>query len=309
MFDNFYKECREYNDAHQVEMVKLSAPVDSPTFNKSALLQTLDDIPSMSFDELRNFVARNFNRILDNVFSGNDINEHVMCFTNVNFLDAFIVVLQQNTRFEFEANIIIKCNNISYDYISFKDTKDPAVVSRMIAIGNIINRRTVPRLLGLGLNPDLASILAIARYSSFNLELCVKRIDDILLRQPKALMSQEMITEIFRILYAGRDIWVHVFQYFMMDVIPEYDESNPAVAWVTEDVEEINSIMNLAMLDIINTEPTGVINDVIIEYGGSYYMTNNGKPVRFSLHTISDDYSRIRDAVIYLTRNEDIAVP
>lgn len=305
-FEQYWAEKQAYDATHMKEMVKI-VPTNSPALNKSVLLQNISDIPNMTDTQLRNFIDHHFLSILNSVFSGNNINEHVKCFTDIRFLDAFIDVLQA-TKF-FDNDVVVKINNICYDYISLNDPakKDQNVVNRMLRISSLINKMSLPRLLGLGLNNNLALILLIARYSSFNIDICVRRVNFIIITQPKILMTQEMITEIFRILYPEANIWARIFQYFMLDVIPEYNESEPS--WVTEEIEEVNSVINLAVLDILNTEPTVTIRAALINYAEAYNMINKGKPYRFSLQRLSDDYDRINTIVSHLMYQESIVVP
>ena len=151
-------------------------------------------------------------------------------------------------------------------------------------------------------------MIIIARYSSFNPEICVKRVNHILITQPKAVMSFEMIIEIFRIIYSERSVWGMMFQYFMFDVIPEYNEYDMNAHWVTEEVEEINSTINLAILEILNSEPYDVIRAALLNYAGIYSMKRYKMPIRFTMRRLSDDYSRINDMVMMLS-SEQIFVP
>lgn len=308
-FEQFYQELnnRRINNS-PVEMAKI-IPIQNPTFNNKALLQSIRDVPNMSDSELRNFINSHFTSILNNIFDIDKIkaSDHIRCFTDIRFLDAFIDVLQLNAFYE--TDIVIKCNNVCYDYLSLNTQKDPEVVSRMIKIGNIVNKVNLPRLLGLGLRPDVASLINISRYSSLNLDVCVKRVNHILITQPKAVMNFEMITEIFKIIYSERNIWMRVFQYFMFDVIPEYNEYDINARWVTEEVEEINSIINIVILDILNYESFEVIRGALINYASVYNMMKYNKPIRFTMKRLSDDYSRINDMVRILKDEENIVVP
>lgn len=306
-FSNFVKELNESAENNRpVEMVSINT--SSPVFNTSALFKTINDIPNMTNDEIRIFVLNNFISIIQNVFnSDEDTKKYIKCFTNVSFLDAFIEAAS-NQRY-FTNDIIIRINNICYDYISLKSEKDMAVLNRMINIGNIINRANLPRLLGLGLNPDLASILLIARFSSFELDIVIRRVNLIIITQPKTLMNYDMIMQIFKILYGDYKLWGVIFQYFMFDTIPEYNENNINSLWVSEEVEEINSIINLVILQILNETPTPVITQALINYAEYYAMTGRIKPIRFSMRRLSGDYGRIISVIEYLQWAENVYVP
>ena len=306
-FSNFVKELNESAENNRpVEMVSINT--SSPVFNTSALFKTINDIPNMTNDEIRIFVLNNFISIIQNVFnSDEDTKKYIKCFTNVSFLDAFIEAAS-NQRY-FTNDIIIRINNICYDYISLKSEKDMAVLNRMISIGNVINRANLPRLLGLGLNPDLASILLIARFSSFELDIVIRRVNLIIITQPKTLMNYDMIMQIFKILYGDYKLWGVIFQYFMFDTIPEYNENNINSLWVSEEVEEINSIINLVILQILNETPTPVITQALINYAEYYAMTGRIKPIRFSMRRLSGDYGRIISVIEYLQWAENVYVP
>lgn len=306
-FEQYWKDKGEWDKSHKKVMCTI-VPTDNPSFNRNALIQNINDIPNMTDAQLRNFIDNHFTSILNNVFSGNMINEHVNSFKDPRFLDAFADVLQLQKFYE--RDVVIKINNICYDYLSLNDpiTKNPDVVNKMIRISNIINRINLPRLLGLGLNNTLASILLIARNSSFSIDICIRRVNFIIITQPKVLMSEEMIREIFYVLYQDNEEWVRIFQYFMLDVIPEYNE-NDLSSWVTEEIEEVNSTINLAILDILNNLQSRIIRGALINYAESYNMINNTKPIRFSMQRLSDDYNRVVDIVNYLYNQENIYVP
>lgn len=300
--DKYWKEAEAYKQANpDPPPVKIQNPIESIRFNQSILLKNINDIPNMSNLELKKFLETYFDNIIESVFAG-DV-AHINLFRDARFLDVFIDIVSSMS--DYNINLIIRLNNIAYDYISLSSQKDNDIVNRMIKLASVINRKTTPRLLGLGLSRDLAITLAMARYSSFNLNVNVKRVNFIIITQPKILMTQEMITEIYRILYADYRIWIKVFEYFMFDVIPEYNDENN---WVTEEIEEINSIINLSILDILNSEPSKDIRDTLVNYTEDYNILNRGKPIRFSMQKISDDYSRINQVVQQL-RFEGIYVP
>ena len=113
--------------------------------------------------------------------------------------------------------------------------------------------------------------------------MCVKRVDFIIITQPKELMSEKMIEEIFKILYNVMDDFHRIFPYIMMDILPEYDENNPNTFWVTDDIQEVNSTLNLAILNIIDNLPSQTIRGIILNYSEAMSMIYKNQTVRFSL--------------------------
>ena len=314
-FEKYWEEKKAYDNTHKVEMVKI-VPSKSPSFNKSILLGSIYDMNNMNDTELRMFVQNSFRTILNNIFFGSkESADYINCFTNVRFLDAFIDVVQRSIHqgTYFDKDNIAKINNICYDYITFNHTnKNPAVVSRMYMLANIINAPYIPRLLGLGLSNNVANLLLIARWSNLNPKVCVKRVNFIIIGQHKSIMTQETIVQIMKILYElDRDQknYVKIFPYIMMDVLDDYDDADESTHWITDEIQEVDSTLSLAALDILNEFTSSNIRYVLLNYTESYNLVHYGKPVRFSLRRLSDDHQKINDAVNNLRTFENIIVP
>ena len=233
--------------------------------------------------------------------------KYIHYFQDVRFLDAFIDVLKSMDFIE--KDDIVRLNTMCYHYITIpKDKQNYRVVSRMMEVSNIINRHNLPRLLGLGLSSNLASILLIARYSDIDLNVCVKRVNFIIITQPKELMSERMIEEILKILYNVLDDLVRIFPPIMMDILPDYDENNPNTLWISEDIQEVNSTLNLALLNILDNLPTQTIRSVLLNYTEAMNMVYKNYQVRFSLRCLSEDYYRINNVINEMALNEGIYV-
>lgn len=306
-FENFYKEQDAYNTAHPKEMVRVVTS-GSPVLNRSILLRSIYDINTMNDIELRKFVGNSFNVILNSIFIGKEESApYIACFTNVRFLDAFIDVLDNMMR---SGNMItkdnvIKINSICYEYIRLQTAKDNNVVYRMIRLGNIINRDILPSLLGLGLSNDLATMLVIARNSSFDLNVCIKRVDFIVINQPKELMSIEMIKRIYEYLFQPMIYWSKAFQHIMLDVLPEYSDDS----WVTEEIQEVDSTLSLAALDILNELPSEVIRQTLLNYAEGYRTAHPGERFRFDIRKISYEHDKILNEIRKLEDYEGIYMP
>lgn len=307
LFDEYYQEKKEYDESHRdkVEKVELA---NNPNFSLPILKQNIEHIDDMTDAELKTFLSRAYRKILVSLFDQKELPKYIQYFQNVRFIDAFIEVL--STIQFLERDEIVRLNTLCYHYLTLpEDKQDYMVVNRMIKLSSMVNRYSLPRLLGLGLPEQLANMLLIARYSDINLNICVKRVDFIIITQPKELMNQEMIHQILLILYDTFNEYYMVFPYMMMDIIPEFDEDNEKTWWVTDDVSEVNSVLNLAMLEVLNDLPTQEIRKVILNYSEGKTIVNSSAPIRFSLKTLSDDYYRINNVTNYLTYNEHIFVP
>lgn len=315
VFEKYWEEKQAYDSAGKVEMVKV-VPSNSPIFNRSILLGSIYDMNNMNDSELRMFVQNSFRSILNNIFFGNaESKDYINCFTNVRFLDAFIDVVQrliQQGNY-FDRDNIAKINNICYDYITFNiSDKNPSVVNRMYMLANIINAPYLPRLLGLGLSNTVSNLLLIARWSNLDPKVCVRRVNFILINQPKALMTQETITKIMNILYElDRDQrnYIKIFPHIMMDVLGDYDDADPSTHWITDEIQEVDSTLSLAALEILNEFTDSNIRHVLINYTESYNLIHNNKPIRFSLRRLSEDYEKVNNVIVNLQEYENIIVP
>lgn len=305
VFSKFWDETKKHDADHPVLVAKVRVD-ESPNFNLSILKQNIDHVDSMSDAELRNFIKRCFKSIMVNLF-GKEMPKYIHYFQDVRFLDAFIDVLKSMDFIE--KDDIVRLNTMCYHYITIpKDKQNYRVVSRMMEVSNIINRHNLPRLLGLGLSSNLASILLIARYSDIDLNVCVKRVNFIIITQPKELMSERMIEEILKILYNVLDDLVRIFPPIMMDILPDYDENNPNTLWITDDIQEVNSTLNLALLNILDNLPTQTIRSVLLNYTEAMNMVYKNYQVRFSLRCLSEDYYRINNVINEMALNEGIYV-
>ena len=305
IYKDFWEEVNKYDAEHPIQVIKVRVD-ENPNFNLEILKQNIDHVNDMSDSELRSFIKKCFKSIMRDLF-GAEMPKYIKYFQDIRFLNAFIDVV---LSLEFiDKEDIIRINTMCYHYITLpKDKQDYRVLDRMMQLSNIVNKLNIPRLLGLGLSSNLASILLIARYSDIDLNVCVKRVDFIIITQPKELMSEKMIEEIFKILYNVMDDFHRIFPYIMMDILPEYDENNPNTFWVTDDIQEVNSTLNLAILNIIDNLPSQTIRGIILNYSEAMSMIYKNQTVRFSLRNLSEDYYRINNIINSIAYNEHIYV-
>ena len=300
---NYMQQQMEYSSSTpKIEMCKI-IPSQQPQFSRSALFRNIQQIDQLTDAELAEFIERNLDKILFKTFNGNEIIDHIKAFQNVRFLDALIKILGQIKWFNKDQ--ILSLNTIAYNYITAPDTeafhKDYQIIDRYITISNLINRAELPRLLGLGYTETLANMLLIARYSDNNPSVIIKRLDFIIITQPSSLMSQKMITDTLRILFDVFTDTPRIFPYYMEDVLPREE-------WVTDEIEENDSTMQLSMLEIIDNLPTNLIFETLRGYAEGWQMMGR-KPVRFSMKRLSDDYYRINSVVYQLMNVEGVVVP
>ena len=313
MLNKFWENEKNYAENHKVEMLRV-VPQSSPNFNIYILRQNIDNINEMTDGELRMFIARSFKSILKNLFeSPSESQKYVKTFQNRRFLEAMIDVVSSIGYID--KIDIIRCNTICYHYIILPEqwidnltgnviNKDHVVMNRMIELCSIINRDKLPRLLGLGLSSKLTNILVIARNSDLDLRVCVERVNFILLRQSKDIMTEEMLENIYMILYDIYSEFDRVFTYVMFDCVTNANDNN------IDDIEIISSTLNLAILNIMQKHlDTKIIRAVLINYAEAKNIVYPNKPVRFSLSNLSGDYDRINDVINELAYDYQIYIP
>ena len=317
--EQYFKEKAAY-DAARSAPVEVK-PMESPLFNHSILFKTIDDRNDMSDSELRYFIQRSFQAIMNNVFDSSVGARYVIAFQDERFLDAFIDVLLQMQFYD--SDVIVRLNLICYHYLTLPEMSKRAEVSqRMLKISGIINRNKLIQMKKFGLQPNLESLLIVARFSDFDLSICVKRVNLMIVTSPQIYKKLNLgdpydapsdeairwLAQLLLELYRVED-WNFVLGYFMLDVLPEFDEYNNQ--WVTPEVEAVDSAMSLAILKILDEmiDNSAKLREIMVTYAEGYRIMNKRAPVKFSFQTISYEYQRLSAVVKYLAEEENIYVP
>lgn len=201
------------------------------------------------------------------------------------------VLIQVATNIPLSEEERICCNKIVYDYMTY-DKADSFMKELVLSLAKAINKDIIPGLCGLGLDINLSIFLACARYSSMDISVCVKRVNFIILTQPSIVMTEQMILNIFEKLY---DKFTEVFETCMLETLDNTEE------WVTDDIDENFSTINLVLLDILNVMPTTSIIHVLQSFCDDYELLHKGDPVRFNITNLSGDYYRITQCIEYLS--------
>ena len=320
-FNKYWQEKAYYDANAKANAVQIQvSPTQSPSLNKSILFKTIEDRDSMSEAELRYFVESNFFSIMNNVFDKSVYVKYVKAFEEERFLSAFIDVLHQFRYFD--TDIMIKCNLLAYHYITSDErSKNPTITRLMIRMSTIVNNNNAVRFKKFNMPENLESIILLTRYSDFNLAICIKRIDLVLVSSPILYdilnMSEyevndnavEFLAKLLFELFPSND-WAFVLPYFMIDVLPDSDERNPQTMWITPEVESMDSALNLAVLKILDEmiDDSFQLRKILMSYAEGYKILNSKQPTRFSFQSISLEYERLSAALVYL-KNEGIYVP
>lgn len=295
MLDNFVNELETKSKR---ELVNINI-MDTPVFNIQVLYDKLSNIDKVSDKELYSVLKIGYKELLKDIFT-KDTPLYLSLLTNARFITIFTQVMASESL-DYDSQVY--CNKIAYDYLTSSGQKDRYIKQLYYTLSKVVNRAKIPGLLGLGINEDLASYMTLARYSSLKEIINVERLNFIIVSSPKELMTEQMIVWIYEKLF---DRFTPLFEGVMFDVLTDEDEES-----YTDNMLEIYSTISLAILDIMNNLPLADIRKVLISYVGDYeilYRKPGEKSVRFSMKSLSQDYSRINQVVEALEL-EKIYVP
>lgn len=264
-------------------------------------LEVLQDIDNISDYDLYELIKINYNQILKEIFRKENA-DLVKIITNTRFLSIFIQVINCINISEEER---IYCNKMAYDYITMPNISnnkvDEHVKQLFISLSNSVNKHVLPGLLSLGLDEQLASMLAICRFSSMKEFVNVRRINHIMICSDPTVMTSQNIIYIYEKLF---DKFTDLFIATMYDV---YDDVE--LEAISYNASEIYSNISLAIVDILNSMTSVDIRKVLLAYGMDYALDMNRK-IRFSINTLAQcDYNRIYQIVDNLLVYEGINVP
>lgn len=192
------------------------------------------------------------------------------------------------------------CNKIIYDYMTLLEGKDANLVALYLALGRVVNRDAVAKLVSIGLDEQQACNLAVCRYSTTDVKVGAKRLNFVICNQDVESMTEQMIVWIYEKLF---DKFNDLFQATMFEVYRPEEESG-----LGEDFMEIYARVTLAVLTILNNMPTDDISRVIKAYYDEWSYRGRYK-IRCSMRTLSSDWYRITNVVEYLNSTSAYNIP
>lgn len=205
-------------------------------------------------------------------------------FQNEKFVNALIKAI---SSIPINNDIVVACNRVIYDYFTLENA-DKRIKQLYLTIAKIVNKNLINSLLSIGLDDDTASNLAICRHSSMNEKTNVKRLNFTIYFKDSEMMTEQKIVWIYEKMF---DRVSDLFQAIMFETYtPQQEEV------FNHNFPENYSTVSLAILCILNNMRSIDIRRVLLGYHSEWEY--KGKPrVRFSLHALSNDYSRIINVV------------
>ena len=160
-----------------------------------------------------------------------------------------------------------------------------------------VNRDYINKLISIGLNETVSINLALCRFSSAHEQTNVKRLNFAIYNRDPQLMNEQMVVWIYEKLFSRIS---PLFLATMFEVYSPQQQND-----FGENFMEVSGTVGLAVLCILNNMTSDNIRKVLMGYSSEWNY--KGKPpVRFSLHALSEDYSRISRVVDFLTSSGEI---
>jgi hypothetical protein len=295
MFENFINDVK--NAKKQPENLNINFS-DNPAINIELFKEKMQSLDSISDRDLFDLVKYSYQTILEDIFINNNARLALDIFTHPRFIMTLNQVLLNNIQLTHSQKVY--CNKLAYDYLTLRENKDQYVKQLLFTLSKTVNKDVIPGLLGIELPEELAAFLALSRYSSEKESVNVKRVNFIIVTSSIQLMTEQRIIWIYEKLFNNLTPLV---EGIMFDVYEEAEFND------NEEAREIYSIINLAILDILNSAPIDVIRKILMSYAGDFSTLYAGnKSVRFNMNALSEDYARITHVVECL-KAENIYVP
>lgn len=265
------------------------------------LLTELDRVDSKSDDELCNLIKSAYHILLDVEFINKSRNKIYIAkaFSNLRFVSAFCTVISKQNLTELQR---ICCNKLIYDYMTSKNNNE-MILNQLFALGWDINRTTISTMYGKGLDQRIITHLVVARYSTTDDTLAVKRVNVIIMNSGP-VMSEPVIKNIYECLFCKS--LRGLFNGIMFDDSLEYiDEEDTEFA---EQQQDIYDTITLALLDILNDVPMSMLCQLLRSYAQLKQYCHPHDKARFDIHCLSGEYYRILEA-IQIVESEGTIVP
>lgn len=306
--NNFQEVMRDFSNEASLnkkeeKVVQVTPAQQTPTFSLGIFNTNINNICFVEEDTRYRYIDLYIFQILHNVFVSEKKWEYFSLFFNENFVNTFKKVLSEKIQNrQVSDNIIIYINNICYNLMILSDDKKPnnysTIMNDILQIVEIANSARAPKLYSLGLPKNIVNYILCTRYSSFDDQIIVRRINFLLVNNlPEEIVTEKLLTDILSVLFFGTDTWIRVFQYYMIDVLPQsYDYGNNLVNRVINN----DSVLNLAYLNCINNLTVPEIERVLQQYAGLMELSSS-KPRRYSLKSLSNDYNCINQAIYNLS--------
>ena len=242
------------------------------------LAEQLKNIEHMADEQIYTIINSSYS-----IFLSSSIEDPCLQFlkTNTRFLNILSQVLMEVTL---TADQQIYCNSMIYQELSKTDNEYLKRVYYILAF--TINQPVIDKLIKLGIKKGLAIYLATVYKSSFSNATNILRLNFSIICASSQTMTTQMITNIYCTLFNTVDEIKELF----FNIIKDNLNFVSTESWVTEEMFDIATNMDYAILSILETLPLIKLSEIFIEYSNMATIEDlKEQEVRFSFHSINLD--------------------
>lgn len=299
IYDKYMKEANKAPVKENVNVKDVDVAY-GPFTDPDMIMHEMQDIESKSDEELYKILGLSYKSILnvDFINKGAHRIQIAKAFTNTRFVSVFSNVVSSQSA-QLTGLEKIACNKLIYDYFTMTSGKNDKIVNILYNLGWVINKEYIVGLYGKGMDQNTLTYLAVSRWSTTDTMLAVKRVNVVIMNQPLQIMTEQTIVNIYEELFSEN--LTSLFNGIMFDT---WDDSID----IDEEQEEIYGTINLALLDIVNEMPLQMIVQLLCAYAQSKQYCHSNQNARFDIHSISNDYLRILQAIC-VVEQDGIMVP
>lgn len=209
-------------------------------------------------------------------------------WTNDRFLYNFISVLNHHPNIidSITKTRITSINTIVYDYYYLHKNEKSNTLQYLMQICKLVDNKYIIPLTTI-MYLDAATMITIANFSSTNKEITIKRLNMLIVKMGYNFSVKDIVY-IYKQFYL--DGFSELFDYTMTTVLDN----------LTPDEQRNDDNISFAIINILDSMPSSEIFEVLKRYGNFIQLMRKGSNVRFSLRSLSADFSRITAQVINL---------
>mgnify|MGYP003398833432 FL=1 len=281
--------------------VKTSVRFSTIEYNYDTVLKCIEN-GTYSNAKIQILITNNYQIYLnyDNFTNVSTRKTFQALWTNATFLRNFVYVLTQTTD---SAKILatiksryrITINRITYDYYSASsaEEKNSEVCDLLLKLCELVDFEYIRPLTNI-VDPTTAKFMTMAVFSSNDIERCVDRLNDLIIKTGFDFSINDIV-EIYGRFYSNS--FSLLWNYTMTSV---YDNLKP---------NELhnNDRINLALVNILNNMTSEDIYKILYQYSCYVTMMQKAK-IRFSVRGLSNDFSRI-NKVVNVLLDEEVYLP
>jgi len=254
------------------ETVKIE--VDNCVDRPETLIKNLKAMDTMNDKDAYDLIRNNYKTILSDI--------------RYNFIKQnhkFITLLTQVTYdVSFSYEELISCNAFIYNYIVYKTEQDSYLRKLLLILGEAINKACVNKLLGQGIEQELAIFLAVANYSTARQEINIKRFNFTLATYSPILSIQKII-DIYTSLFNKSFSKLLVATIFDTTI---QEASENGELWLNKEAVETDENMVWAVIYILESLPPQDITKYLYVCSETFKVAYdcNKENIRKSFHSL-----------------------